>query len=441
MKFKIILLALALCIGWAAPALSQKLWSLNDCIDYALQNNIEVKQRALQVEQSEIELSTARNSRLPDLGASISAETSFGRTIGKDNVYVNSNQQSGYFNISSSMPVFQGMRINKQIKGGKLNLAAAMQDLERAREDISINVMTLYLEVLYNKEMVGVAENQLALSSMNVERSREQVDAGKLPISAVYESEALKANDQLSLTQAKNDLQMALLNLSQALNRESAAGFDVLQPDLAHQELASMRQNASMEAIYNYAADNRPGIKAERLRLESSENSVRIAKSDLYPSISLKGSYGTRINSLDSLKLWTQMSNNRSGSVGLTMNIPIFNRMATRNKIRSARVTAQNQQLVLNNTELALRKEIEQAWYNADAAYSKYLSADAALSSAKVAFNFEQEKSAAGRSTIFDFNDAKTRMQRAEAELVQAKYEFVFRSKILDFYNGRPIVL
>ena len=424
----------------AAPAPGTP-WSLDDCIGYALANNIDVQQRALQVEQNEVELSTAKYSRLPDLNASIGGDASFGRVLSSDNTYKDNNQTSGSLNISTSIPVFQGMRINRQVKGGKLDLAAAMQDLERAREDLSINVMTLYLEVLYNKELADVAERQLALSTLQATQSRELVAAGKQPESARYESEALQAKDQLSLTQARNDLQLALLNLSQALNRESAAGFDVVVPELDSVTLASLHRLGTADEVYSYAAENRPHIKAERLRLESSENSVLIAKSALYPSISLSGGYGTGVYSADSDKFWAQMRHNSREYVGLSMNIPIFNRRATRNNIRSAQLSARSQRLALTEAELALRKEIEQAWYNAYAAYSKYRSAGVALASAKVAFAYEQRKAESGRSTIFDFNDAKTRMEKAESELVQAKYEFVFRSKILDFYRGKPLKL
>ena len=140
-------------------------WSLDDCIGFAQRNNLDVQRRSLQVEKNDLELSTARYSRLPDLNASIGADASFGRGLSSDNTYQTKNQTSGSLNVSASMPLFQGMRINHQVKAGKLDLAAAVQDLERAREDVAINVMTLYLEVLYNKEMVGVAERQLALST------------------------------------------------------------------------------------------------------------------------------------------------------------------------------------------------------------------------------------------------------------------------------------
>ena len=339
------------------------------------------------------------------------------------------------------MPLFQGMRINHQVKAGKLDLAAAVQDLERAREDVAINVMTLYLEVLYNKEMVGVAERQLALSTQQAVRSRELAAAGKQPESAVYESDALVAGNRMTLTQARNDLQLALLNLSQALNRESAAGFDIVDPALDSVGLAALHRLGSADEVYAYAAENRPHIRAEQLRLESSEHSVAVARSALYPSLSLSGGYGTGVYSADQDKFWAQMRHNSREYVGVSLNVPIFNRRATRNNIRTAQIAVRSQQLAVTEAERELRKLIEQAWYNADASYAKYRSAEAASASARVAFAYEEQKAEAGRSTVFDFNDAKTRMEKAESDAVQAKYEFVFRSKILDFYRGKPLKL
>ena len=423
-----------------APAAGSP-WSLDDCIGYAQRNNIDVQRRSLQVEKNDVELSTAKYSRLPDLNASVGADASFGRVLSSDNTYQTKNQTSGSLNVSASVPLFQGMRINHQVKAGKLDLAAAVQDLERAREDVAINVMTLYLEVLYNKEMVGVAERQLTLSTQQAERSRALAAAGKQPESAVYESDALVAGNRMTLTQARNDLQLALLNLSQALNRESAAGFDIVDPALDSVGLAALHRLGSADDVYAYAAENRPHIKAEQLRLESSEHSVAIARSSLYPSLSLSGGYGTGVYSADKDKFWAQMRHNSREYVGLSLNVPIFNRRATRNGIRTAQIAVRSQQLAVTEAERELRKLIEQAWYNADASYAKYRSADAAATSARVAFAYEERKAEAGRSTVFDFNDAKTRLEKAEAEAVQAKYEFVFRSKILDFYRGKPLRL
>ena len=259
--FAALFAAVAACAQDAAPEGSGQSpaanapWTLDDCIGFAQRNNIDVQRRTLQVEKSDVDLSTAKYSRLPDLNASVGADASFGRVLSSDNTYQTKNQTSGSLNVSASMPLFQGMRINHRIKAGKLDLAAAVQDMERAREDVAINVMTLYLEVLYNKEMVGVAERQLTLSEQQAGRSRALAAAGKQPESSVYESDALAAGSRMTLTQARNDLQLALLNLSQALNRESAAGFDIVAPALDSMDLAALHRLGSADEVYAYAAE------------------------------------------------------------------------------------------------------------------------------------------------------------------------------------------
>ncbi len=424
--------------GAATPAPGVA-WSLEACIRYAQQQNISVQQRTLRVEDGRVQLSTAKFSRLPSLGASIGADASFGLSPSRNNVYQSSNSVSGSLGVSANMPLFEGLRINKQIKGAKLDLAAAVMEMERAREDVAVQVMTLYLQVLFTKELVGVAESQLALSTQLAERSRELVAGGKQPESALYESEALQANDALSVTQARNDLTLALLDLSQALNRPSAEGFDIETPPLDSLTLESMRSLGNPDAVYAYADANRPVIRAERLRLESSENAVKIARSALYPSLSLSGGYSTSVYDTRE-PFWDQFRHSSREYVGVTLSIPIFNRRATRNDIRSKQISLRSQALALTEAQQNLRKEIEQAYYNADAAYAKYRASETALASARIAFAYEQQKAASGRSTVFDYNDAKNRMQKAESERIQAKYEFVFRSRILAFYNGGSLL-
>ena len=414
-------------------------WNLDTCIAYARRNNIGVRQSALQVEQQRTELSSARMSRLPDLNASVGVDLSLGRTLTGDNTYRSSNQTSGSLGISAGMPLFAGLRINRQIKASRLDLAAAVEELERLREDVGVQVMTLYLQTLYATAMVGVAERQLALSREQTLRSRELVAAGKQPESARYESEALEANDYLTLTQAQNDLRLALLELSQALNRPSAEGFDIAEPPTDSVTLAALHRAGSIDAVYDQACEERPHIRAERLRVESSRAAVGIARAALYPTVSLSAGYGTGIYDRDEQRFWQQFRNYSREYVGVSVSIPIFNRRATRNNIRTAQLSLQNRQLALTEAEQSLRKQIEQAWYNADAAYAKYRAAEAALASARTAFAYAEQKAAAGRSTLYDFNDAKTRMEKADAESVQARYEFLFRQKILDYYRGQPL--
>lgn len=451
MKFGTLLFALLLSGGAVlaqtpAPAPEAGPWSLDDCIRYAHENNIQIQQQALQVEKSSIELSTSRNSRLPNLGANVGADFSFGRSLISNNTYADNNQVSGSLGVSASLPVFLGGRINHEIAAGKLGLQAAAQDLDRIREDVSVNIMSLYLEVLFQKELVGVAEQQLAYSTLQVERSREQVAAGKVAESVLYENEALLAADELKLTQSRNDLALALLNLSQGLNRPDAQGFDVETPTFDSLTVESMRHLRNPAEVLSYALDNRPRVQAERFRLDQALRAVRMSRAAYYPQITLTGGYGTNVyhsfaSGMVNPAFGRQFRNNSSEYVGVAVNIPIFNRLATRNSVRTAKLGVRSQQLALTEAEQTLQKEIETAYYKADAALLKYRSAEKALSSAEIAFRYESEKYAAGRSTTFDYNDAKTRMQKAESDRIQAKYEFIFRTKILDFYAGMPLTL
>lgn len=451
MKFGTLLFALLLSGGAVlaqtpAPAPETGPWSLDDCIRYAHEHNIQIRQQALQVEQRSVELNTSRHSRLPDLGANLNANFSFGRSLISNNTYADNNQVSGSLGVSASLPVFRGGRINHEIAVGKLGLQAAVQDLDRIREDVSVNVMSLYLEVLFQKELVGVAERQLAYSSMQVERSREQVAAGKVAESVLYENEALQSADELQLTQNRNNLSLSLLALSQALNRTSAEGFDIVAPTFDSLTVESMRHLRNPAEVLSYALDNRPRVQAERFRLEQALRAVRMSRAAYYPQITLTGGYGTNIyhsfaSGAVNPAFGHQFRNNSSEYVGVAINIPIFNRLATRNSVRTAQLGVQSQQFALTEAEQTLQKEIETAYYQADAALLKYRSAEKALNSAQVAFRYEAEKYAAGRSTTFDYNDAKTRMQKAESDRIQAKYEFIFRTKILDFYAGFPLTL
>ena len=449
MKYGITLLALSLGMltGYAQePQNDTPAWSLQQCIDYANAHNISVQQQEVKVSQSQIELNTAQNSRLPDLNASFGANMSFGRSLISNNTYADNNQLSGNLGVSASLPVFMGGRINHQIAAGKLGFQAALKDLERIREDVAVNIMSLYLEVLFNKELVGVAQSQLDLSTLQVTRSREQVAAGKVAEATLYEAEALMAQDELSLTQNKNNLSLALLALSQALNRPSAEGFDVVYPVLDSAQIESSMMLRDPKEVVAYALDNRPHIQAERLRLDQAERSVRLARSSFYPQITLSGGYGTNV--YDSFAkgavnppFGRQFRNNSSEYFGLTVSIPIFNRLATRNSVRTARLSVKNQLLTLTQAEQSLQKEVETAYYTAEAARQKYRSAQKALESARIAFQYETEKFAAGRSTTFDYSDAKNRMVKAESDLLQAKYELIFRTKILDYYAGYPLTL
>lgn len=440
MKSKIITI---LCLISVITVQAQQQWTLEECIEYARNNSTEVQQRQIQIEDRELSLNTAKFSRLPDLSASLGTTANFGRSLSRENTYSDNTRVSGSLGISTSVPIYQGMRIKHQIEGSELNLKASKYDLDGVRENIILNITGLYLNVLFTKELVGVAQYQLTLSVEQYERSKSLYDSGKTPQSTIYESDALVAKDELALVQSNNNLTLALLDLSQAMNHPDTDDFDILSPKYDSILLINMLNPSQ---IYDRAVENRPFIKAEQVRLESKIREVKIAKSSLYPSVYLRAGYGTNMyhtymSGAVNESFWAQFKQNSSENIGVSINIPIFNRKASRNSVKSARLSVRSQELYLQDSQRELRKDVEKAYYAAEAAYSKYVSATKAQKSSATAFEYEDKKSQAGRSTIFDFNSAKTDMERAESDLAQAKFEYIFRTKMLEFYVDGKIEL
>ena len=345
----------------------------------------------------------------------------------------------------TSLTVFAGLRIKHDISARHLDLEASLQDLERAREDLSLQITSLFLQALFCKELVGVAERQTELSRRLVERNELMLQGGRSVEAALLESRAQLSNDELNQAQAENNLTLALLALSQALSRESAEDFDIEPPvtdSISPDALDRIEQPA---AIFETAVSIRPMIRAEELRLESSARALQIAKAARYPQVVLSGGYSNSyfysfVSGYNNVAFFNQLRNNGNEFIGLSVNIPIFNRMATRNQISSARIAIEAQQIAVSEARLALRKEIETAYYNVHTSFKKYTAAAQSVLSATEVFNYEENRVAAGRSNMYDYNDAKMRLEKAESNMLQAKYEFIFNRKILGFYAGEPLI-
>lgn len=428
----------------ATTAQAQEAWSLQQCVDYAVENNISVKQTALQRDYQELSLKTARLGFLPDLNAGVGQDFSFGRATGKDNVTVDQSMSNTTFRLSTSMPIFTGLRITNQIKADKLDLQAATADLSKAQENLTLEIAGLYLNVLYNKELLAIADDQIAISEAQVKNTESLVAAGKKSESELYENRAQLAVDRQTRTEAANALQLALLSLCQAINYTDVAAFDVADVDVERLLATELDRLVSPDDAYRYSLDNRPVIRASEARIESSRASVKVAQAAYYPHLSLNAGYNTGYYHLfdgENIGFGTQLSNNSSEYISLSLSIPLFNRLSTVNSVKQARITVKNRQLALENEKQTLLKEIQTAYYNAVAARDKYVAAGHTAESARVAFDYEQAKYDSGKSTPYDFNTAKLRLEKARAQETQAKYEFLFRNKIFAFYNGEAIAL
>ncbi len=438
MKRTVISLSLSLLGAFQLQA--QETWDLQRCITHAIERNLSIKQKEAARNQSEVELNTAQWSRMPNLNGNIGQSFNFGRALQADNTYGNRNTRNTNFSLGTNIPLFTGMQIPNSIALSKLNLKAATEDLAKAKEDISIQVASYFLQVLFNEELTKIARNQVALSQEQLDRKIAFFRNGKASEAEVLEAKSRLAQDQLSLVQAENNHQLALLDLSQLLELPSPEGFQINVPDIdnfsAHLTLP--------EEVYAQAMMNKPAIKAAQYRLQGAEKSIKIAQSGYYPQLSFGAGIGTNyyhLSGIENAPFSTQWDQNMNKYLQFSLSIPIFNRFQTRNRVKSARIQHTALSWQLEESKKALYKEIQQAYYNALAAESKYKSSQSANESAEASFRLMSEKYANGKASATEYNEMRTDWMKALSDGVQAKYEFVYRSKILDFYKGVPLTL
>lgn len=442
MKKNILLSLCIICVSVQAKA--QEGWTLRQCIDYAVKHNIDIRRNANTAEQSAVEANTAKWARLPSLNGNGSQSWNWGRTQTaiKDEqtgdystVYVNTNSNSTEMSLSTSIPIFTGFQLPHQYALAKLNLKAAMADLEKAKEDLSINIASSYLQVLYDKELHKVALGQVDLSKEQYDRIVGLAEVGKASPAEVADAKSRVAQDEMNAVQAENNYKLALLDLSQLIELDSPEGFGLTDP-VVNLELTPLTPPGD---IFQIALVNKASIQAAQYRLEGSKHSIRIAQSDFYPQLNLNGSLGTSYYSTIDRNFRQQMSDNYRKYIGVSLSVPIFNRFATRNRVRTARLQRKNYELQLDNAKKTLYKEVQQAWYNAVASESKYQSSTVAADASDESFKLMKEKFENGKATSVEYNEAKQNLMKTQSDELQAKYEYLFRTKILDFYKGVPI--
>ena len=420
-----------------------KQWSLRECCDYAVANNISIKQQENQRRQQEIQLSTSKNSRLPDLSGSVGQNFSFGRGLTADNTYSNTNTSSTSFSLGASVPIFTGFQIPNQIKLDQLNLEAATADLEKAKNDIRMQVAQAYVQILYDMEIADVAHRQVEIDSMQVARLQAFVKNGKAAEAELSQQKATLANSHLTATQADNNTRLALLTMTQLLELSSPEGFTIVRPDLGNLEnLGNSSLLPTPDQIYAEALGIKPEILSQQLKLKGAEHSIKIAQAGNYPTLSLSGGMGTNYYTTSGFKsdgFGSQLKNNFSQYIGLNLNVPIFNRFQTRNSIRTARINQENQQLALDNTKKTLYQDIQKVYYNALNAQAKEKASQQAVATANDAFHLTQAKYENGKATITEFNEAKNNYLKSESDLVQARYENIYQKALIEFYRGKDL--
>ena len=433
-----ILIACVMATGYGIQA--QEAWSLQKCIEYAIEHNLSIKQQEASRNQSEVELNTAQWSRLPNLNGNVGQSFNFGRALQADNTYGNRNTANTNFSLGTNIPLLTGLQIPNSIALAKLNLKAATEDLKKAKEDISIQVASYYLQALFNEELSKVAQNQVKLSQEQLDRKVAFFKNGKASEAEVYEAKSRLAQDEMSAVQADNNYRLALLDLSQLLELPTPEGFTIAEPPTVEMNV----QLSLPDEVYSQAMTNKPSIKAAQYRLEGAEKSIRIAQSGYYPQLSFGAGLSTNyynMSGIETASFSSQWHQNFNKYLQFSLSIPLFNRFATRNRVKSARIQKNAQQWRLEESKKTLYKEIQQAYYNALAAEAKYRSSQSASEASEASFKLMSEKYANGKATATEYNEVRTLWMKALSDHIQARYDYLFRSKILDFYKGEPLKL
>jgi outer membrane protein len=444
---KRILFALTITLVGFNPTLiqAQQVWSLEKCINYALDNNIKIKQGAIATEYQKNQLQQTKFSRLPSLNGQTSQNMNFGRSLTYENTYKDINSSETNFGLGVSLPVFQGFQISNNISKLELDLQASVEDLSKAKSDISVNIASTFLEILFAKDLVLVSSNQLDITRLQIKQINEKVEAGSLAKGNLLDIEAQAAGEELNLVNAKNQLQLAKLKLAQLLELSLKESFDIETPSFP--EISAQASIVAANEVYNAALLTRPEIKGADLRFQSSKFQLKMAQGLQYPTVNLYANvydtYNNKYTDRDgkNIAFSDQLKNNQRKGVGLQMNIPIFNKFQTKYQIDNARLQVPNTGLELEGAKKLLRSDVETAQTNAIAALNRFTSNQKAVSAMREAFRYSSEKFAVGLVNTIEYNTAKTKLSKSESDLLQAKYEFIFRTKILDFYRGLPLVL
>ncbi len=470
----IFILLLFLLFTLKVNAQDTKEWSLEECINYALDNNISVKQQDLNIDYQNELLLQSKLGVLPNFNGFISHGYNWGQRVDPfTNEFATDRVRSNNLYLQGDLNIFSGLQQINIIKRNMLNLQAAQYDADYYRDEISITVAMEYLQTLYFLEFVEMANNQLDITNQQVERTRKLVDAGTLAKGDLLIIEAQQASEELSVVQAENDLTLSYLNLTQLLELETPAGFAIEKPELG---LVDQPEIYTPEQIYGIAVENRPEIKSAEVKVESSERELGIARATFYPSLSLNASIGSgysganyiynnpsvfvsddplgvtasdefvypfdyKYESRDSKPWGDQFNDNLNESVALNLRIPIFNGWATRSSVAQAKIGIANADLTLQKQKRELYKIIQQAYNDAIAAANKHKAADKKVNATQESFKYSEQKFDVGLVNSVEYNDAKKEANNALSELIQAKYDYVFRVTVIDFYMGKPLTL
>ncbi len=409
-------------------------WSLDSCINYAVNHNLNIKAADIELVQGENSITEAKDAFLPTLSAGAAQNWDFGRGLTSQNTYANRNTSMFSWNAQMSLPLFQGLRAVRQLRYSRSNLTMLQHQAEAARDEVRLSVITYYLQVLYNKELLEVSREQLRLSNVQFERQKVLLEGGKVPEVDVIQAKAQVAKSEVQVVTSENDYQTSLINLAKALELNDIKGFEVEPID--DERLALL----NAEDVYTNAVANYPAIRAARQGIKVADDAVSVAKSGYLPKINFNAGLGSSyytVSGEDGHSFGKQMRDNFSKTLGFSLSVPIFDAFSTRNSIRQAKVRKLNAQIQLEQQESELHKNIRLAYYQALGAEKKYEAGKTAVIAAKAALDAMTEKYTYGKANATEWEQTQSEYITTLAQQVQAKYEMILRNRVLQFYDRK----
>lgn len=470
MKNTRIIILLAALVLYGQLSYSQG-YSLQQCIDIAWKNNLVLKQSEISAEISKSNVTRSKAGLLPSLNGGATHTYNIGRTIDRyTNTFANSTVLSQNFFLSSQVTLWSGMAQYNTIRSNEYAYLSSRETYEQQKNDIALNVASAFMQVMYNEEFMKIQELQVKMTQLQVERTQKLLDAGAVAKGNLYDIKAQLASEEFNYTTAQNNYKLSLLTLQQLLNLDTLNNFSIEKPNL---EINAADLLAYKPAdIYQNALKTQHNIKSAEYRMKSNEKSLSAARGGISPTLSFNASIGTGysglakdIQSFDfkgfqafgitsqldtvyqpvyeaktSPTPWNkQMKNNVNKSLGFTLQIPLFNGYQTGTQIRQSKLQMLSSKYNYDNTKQQLFKTITQAYADAQASLNKYASAKTAFEAASESYNYTEQKFNLGAISVYEYNNAKLRLMRAETDLLTSKYDFVFKIKVLDFYQGKPL--
>lgn len=420
----------------------QKKWTLQECITHALENNITVQlgENTLLINKEDIIAS--KGQFLPSVSGNFGQRMSIGSSFDPvSNQRINNQTTHSFnYNLGVNQTIFNGFRTLNLYKQSLLNLESSTLELARIKDDISLNVVNSYLNILFNKERLEIAKAQYDFSNKQLQQVKDLVDAGVQPKVNVYDAEATLSNDAQTVTVAENNYNLSLLTLSQLL-QISFKGFDIAIIDIDNPSELLLYNNVT--PILDFAFANRNEIKVAQKNIENAELSTQISKAGYYPTISAGYGFGSvwseSENDFRKQAFFRELDFNKGHNFNLNVSIPVFSRFQNKTAVARSEIREQNSKLNLEQEKLNLESNIQRAFNDAQAAFKTFLAAKKSMASQDLAFSNSQERYTIGAMNAFDLDQARVRLVNAQSSLINAKYDFVFKTKVLDFYMGKPL--